>query len=113
VAARALLLTALKRSDRRPDREHPFGYGKERFFWALIAAVSLRAAGLRRRPRRGVAGTGPARRSTPISATRFPDLQEIFVEPVPRTDPAIRERVLERYGRAGAERLRTGLTQES
>jgi cation diffusion facilitator family transporter len=39
---------------------------------------------------------------------RFPDLQEIFVEPVPRTDPAIRERVLERYGRAGVERLRTG-----
>jgi cation diffusion facilitator family transporter len=40
-----LLLTALKRSDRRPDREHPFGYGKERFFWALIAAVSIFVSG--------------------------------------------------------------------
>ena len=39
---------------------------------------------------------------------RFPDVAEIFVEPVPRTDPAIRARVLERYGQAGAERLRTG-----
>ena len=43
---------------------------------------------------------------------RFPDLEEIFVEPVPRTDHAIRERVLQRYGQAGAERLRTGLPQE-
>ena len=40
---------------------------------------------------------------------QFPDLQEIFVEPVPRSDRAIRRRVLERYGKAGAERLRTGL----
>ena len=40
---------------------------------------------------------------------RFPDLQDIFLEPVPRTDPAIRARVLDRYGQAGAERLRTGL----
>jgi divalent metal cation (Fe/Co/Zn/Cd) transporter len=39
---------------------------------------------------------------------RFPDLQDIFVEPVPRTDKAIRERVLDRYGHAGAERLQTG-----
>jgi hypothetical protein len=39
---------------------------------------------------------------------RFPDLQDIFVEPVPRTDRAIRERVLERYGQAGAERLAMG-----
>jgi divalent metal cation (Fe/Co/Zn/Cd) transporter len=40
---------------------------------------------------------------------QFPDLQEIFVEPVPRSDPAIRERVLERYGEAGAQRLAEGL----
>ena len=39
---------------------------------------------------------------------RFPDLQDIFVEPVPRTDKAIRERVLRRYGQDGAERLQTG-----
>lgn len=44
-ATEVLLLTALKRSDREPDREHPFGYGKERFFWALIAAVSIFVSG--------------------------------------------------------------------
>lgn len=40
-----LLLAALRRSVRRPDRRHPFGYGKERFFWALIAAVSIFVSG--------------------------------------------------------------------
>jgi cation diffusion facilitator family transporter len=44
-ATEVLLLTALKRSDRKPDREHPFGYGKERFFWALIAAISIFISG--------------------------------------------------------------------
>jgi cation diffusion facilitator family transporter len=44
-ATEGLLLTALRRSARPPDREHPFGYGKERFFWALIAAVSIFVSG--------------------------------------------------------------------
>jgi cation diffusion facilitator family transporter len=39
------LLAALKRSRRRPDAQHPFGYGKERFFWSLIAAVGIFVAG--------------------------------------------------------------------
>jgi cation diffusion facilitator family transporter len=44
-ATEGLLLTALRRSERRADRRHPFGYGKERFFWALIAAVSIFVSG--------------------------------------------------------------------
>ncbi|WP_226367952.1 cation diffusion facilitator family transporter [Pseudonocardia sp. ICBG162] len=40
-----LLFTALRRSGKRPDRVHPFGYGKERFFWAMIAAVSVFVVG--------------------------------------------------------------------
>jgi cation diffusion facilitator family transporter len=39
------LLTALKRSSRPPDEQHPFGYGQERFFWSLIAAVGIFVAG--------------------------------------------------------------------
>jgi cation diffusion facilitator family transporter len=44
-ATEILLLTALRRSDRPADRRHPFGYGKERFFWSLLAAVSIFTAG--------------------------------------------------------------------
>lgn len=39
-----LLLTALRRSDRPADRLHPFGYGKERYFWSLLAAGTVLAA---------------------------------------------------------------------
>ncbi|MDQ1739290.1 MAG: hypothetical protein QOE53_942 [Pseudonocardiales bacterium] len=40
-----LLLTALRRSDRPADRVHPFGYGKERYFWSLLAAVTILVSG--------------------------------------------------------------------
>ncbi|GLZ52410.1 cation diffusion facilitator family transporter [Actinomycetospora sp. NBRC 106378] len=40
-----LLFTALRRSGKRADRAHPFGYGKERFFWAMIASVSVFVVG--------------------------------------------------------------------
>ncbi len=35
------LLAALRRSRKPADRKHPFGYGKERFFWSLLAAVGI------------------------------------------------------------------------
>jgi cation diffusion facilitator family transporter len=40
-----LLLTALRRSARPADRLHPFGYGKDRYFWSLIAAVAILVSG--------------------------------------------------------------------
>ncbi|MEU5716383.1 cation diffusion facilitator family transporter [Streptomyces sp. NPDC020403] len=39
------LLAALRRSRRPPDSRHPFGYGKERYFWSLLAAVGIFVVG--------------------------------------------------------------------
>ncbi|MFB7617754.1 cation diffusion facilitator family transporter [Kitasatospora sp. NPDC056181] len=39
------LLASLSRSRRRADSRHPFGYGKERFFWSLLAAVGIFVTG--------------------------------------------------------------------
>ena len=39
------LLVSLSLGRRRPDETHPFGHGKERFFWALMAAVMIFVGG--------------------------------------------------------------------
>jgi cation diffusion facilitator family transporter len=39
------LLVSLTFSERKPDVEHPFGYGKERFFWSFMAAVTIFVSG--------------------------------------------------------------------
>ena len=39
------LLTSLRTASRPPDAEHPFGYGQERYFWSLLAAVGIFVAG--------------------------------------------------------------------
>ena len=35
------LMAALKRSQKPADIQHPFGYGMERYFWSLLAAVGI------------------------------------------------------------------------
>ncbi|MET9589595.1 cation diffusion facilitator family transporter [Streptomyces sp. NPDC006516] len=41
----AMLLTALKRSEKPPDEDHPLGYGPERYIWAMLAAVATFVGG--------------------------------------------------------------------
>ena len=38
---RLLLFIALKRGDKAPDARHPVGYGRETYFWALLACLAL------------------------------------------------------------------------
>jgi cation diffusion facilitator family transporter len=44
-ANQIFLLVGMRKSARPPDREHPFGYGRETYFWAFIVALCIFAVG--------------------------------------------------------------------
>jgi cation diffusion facilitator family transporter len=41
----AFLFTSVRQGARPADRDHPFGYGQERYFWSLLAAFGIFVAG--------------------------------------------------------------------
>ena len=49
------LMTAQRRGSRHPDDQHPLGYGREAYFWALIAALGVFLAGAAFSLREGIA----------------------------------------------------------
>jgi cation diffusion facilitator family transporter len=44
-ATEVLLLVAQRRSRKPADRSHPFGYGKERYLWSMLAAIAIFVSG--------------------------------------------------------------------
>jgi cation diffusion facilitator family transporter len=45
VAVQVFLLVGVLTSTRPPDASHPLGYGRERFFWSLLAAIGVLVGG--------------------------------------------------------------------
>ena len=41
----ALLLLGVRRATKEPTSEHPFGYGRERYFWSFVVALVIFALG--------------------------------------------------------------------
>ena len=56
VGNQLLLVTAQRRSARMPDSKHPFGYGRDAYFWALIASIVVFTAGAGFSLREGIDG---------------------------------------------------------
>src|SRR4051812_13100485 len=44
-ANQIFLLIGMRKSARPPDRDHPFGYGPETYFWAFMVALCIFSVG--------------------------------------------------------------------
>ena len=59
-----LLLYGMGQSKRRPDAVHPFGYGRELYFWSFIVAVLLFGLGCVASVVQGIGTRHPSRPRT-------------------------------------------------
>jgi cation diffusion facilitator family transporter len=63
------LMASLRKSQKEPDEDHPFGYGMERYFWSLLAAVGIFVLGAGFSAYEGISAlTSPGTSSSPMWA---------------------------------------------
>jgi cation diffusion facilitator family transporter len=63
------LMASLRKSQKAPDEEHPFGYGMERYFWSLLAAVGIFVLGAGFSAYEGISAlTSPGESGSPMWA---------------------------------------------
>jgi divalent metal cation (Fe/Co/Zn/Cd) transporter len=60
------------RSSRPADDQHPLGYGREAYFWALIAALGVFAAAAAFSLREGIEASSPPPAELPRPGQAFP-----------------------------------------
>jgi cation diffusion facilitator family transporter len=65
------LLLSLRRAERPGDDTHPFGYGKERFFYSLLAAIGIFLSGAGFSAYQGVSAILSTGTATPPSTIEF------------------------------------------
>src|SRR5271154_6077060 len=76
VAVQVFLLIGVLSSTRPPDQTHPLGYGRERFFWSLLAALGIFLGG-------GVLGLDEAVRAAlhPSASHSYPVAYVVLATP--------------------------------
>jgi cation diffusion facilitator family transporter len=63
------LMASLRKSQKEPDEQHPFGYGMERYFWSLLAAVGIFVLGAGFSAYEGISAlTNPGKSGSPTWA---------------------------------------------
>ncbi len=62
----AFLLRSVSQSERPADADHPFGYGQERYFWALLAAFGIFIAGAGFSVFEGILALGRSSEASPV-----------------------------------------------